>query len=154
MNIEDRFWSKVDKAEEGCWNWTAATLLPPHLPYGRFSYEGGKHVYAHRFSWELHHGRIPKGKLVLHRCDNPRCVRPEHLFLGTHLDNMRDKIAKGRVVACPGEKNGQARLSLKDIKAIRELHSAGLSYKKIAPMFGISFQHVGRIVNRVRWRQG
>lgn len=87
----DRFWARVDKSGE-CWVWTGAALP---AGYGRWK---GAHrlVYAHRFSWELANGPIPDGMLVCHRCDNPPCVRPDHLFLGTPTDNIRDMNAKGR----------------------------------------------------------
>lgn len=95
-----RFWSNVDKngpvqshcPEIGnCWKWRNVNKW-----YGHFSPEKGKRLYAHRFSWELHNGPIPSGLCVLHKCDNPECVRPDHLFLGTHKDNADDKYAKGR----------------------------------------------------------
>lgn len=93
--IIPRFWAKVNKTET-CWLWTAATIRG----YGQIaSVVNGKRtpVYAHRFSWELVHGPVPSGLWVLHHCDVPLCVNPEHLFLGTHTDNMRDASVKGRL---------------------------------------------------------
>jgi hypothetical protein len=87
-----RFWESVAKAE-GCWEWTA---LLKRNGYGSFYRNRGVKVAAHRYSWELHHGPVPDGLFVCHRCDNPKCVRPDHLFLGTHRDNMDDMWAKGR----------------------------------------------------------
>jgi hypothetical protein len=84
-----RFWPKVRK-DRGCWVWTGATTT---TGYGRLSGQP-----AHRLSWEIHHGPIPAGLFVCHRCDNPGCVRPDHLFLGTHEANMADMVAKGRHV--------------------------------------------------------
>lgn len=93
--IAPRFWSKVH-ITDGCWLWTGAL----RNGYGRFGSRPFK--YAHRVSWELANG--PTGDLkVLHRCDNPRCVRPDHLFLGTQLDNMRDRSAKGRTAVLSPE---------------------------------------------------
>lgn len=94
-----RFGRFVRKDASGCWEWTGG--LFKHFPYGKFNagrLPGGKQrtVYAHRFAYELWVGAIPKGLQVLHRCDNPACVNPAHLFVGTQLDNMRDMIAKGR----------------------------------------------------------
>jgi hypothetical protein len=87
-----RFWSKVHKAEHGCWLWTASFRIGG---YGNFMFRGKPHK-AHRVSWILTHGEIPDGALVCHSCDTPACVRPDHLFLGTHQDNMQDMNAKGR----------------------------------------------------------
>jgi hypothetical protein len=90
---EDRFWAKVEKTE-GCWLWTGSRRPPGG--YGQFRSANQQMVSTHRFSWELHNGLIPPGLCVCHRCDNPACVRPDHLFLGTMLDNNRDMMAKGR----------------------------------------------------------
>lgn len=91
LNDEDRFWSKVSKGE-GCWLWDGH-LQPKG--YGNFTV-GNKTWKAHRFAWVLTFGAIADGLFVLHRCDNPTCVRPDHLFLGTNDDNMRDMVNKGR----------------------------------------------------------
>lgn len=91
-SISKRFWSHVDKTD-GCWLWTGADKGA--LGHGRF-YVKGKRTKVHRFSWELANGPIPPGLFVLHRCDNGACVRPDHLFLGTQADNIRDMDSKGR----------------------------------------------------------
>jgi hypothetical protein len=87
----DRFWAKVNKTN-GCWPWTASCNSEG---YGKF-WNGKKLVLATRWLWESMHGQIPPRLLVCHTCDNPLCVRPDHLFLGTHQDNSQDSIAKGR----------------------------------------------------------
>lgn len=104
MPVADRFWLKVDKKgpkqphmRTRCWTWLSASSATN--TYGTFAFPAGerwKHVKAHRYSWQLTNGEIPAGMQVLHRCDNKRCVRPEHLFIGTQLDNMIDMVQKGR----------------------------------------------------------
>ena len=91
--LEERFWEKVCKGPE-CWEWTGATS--GRLPYGHI-YRNGREQRAHRVSWEINRGQIPLGLSVLHRCDNPGCVRPDHLFIGTQSDNLKDAVSKGRV---------------------------------------------------------
>lgn len=90
--VADRFWEKVTKGD-GCWEWQGARI--PH-GYGNMTVPDHGHDYAHRISWQLHNGEIPAGLWVLHHCDNPPCVRPDHLFLGTAQDNVDDSIRKGR----------------------------------------------------------
>ena len=100
---EERFWESTDKrTEDECWPWIGHTRGNDKWRYGTL-WVNGKHEAAHRFSFVLFNGPIPplkdadgRGACVLHRCDNPLCVNPNHLFAGTHIDNMQDKIAKGR----------------------------------------------------------
>lgn len=88
---EERFWEKVDKSGE-CWIWLAAKLPKG---YGLFKL-GGRYVYAHRYSWQLANGALAGERDVCHQCDNPNCVRPSHLFVGSRSDNMQDSVRKGR----------------------------------------------------------
>ena len=113
-----------------CWLWRGKTTR--NHPYPRI--RGGESL--HRIVWELTRGHIPDGMCVLHKCDNMRCVRPAHLFLGTHADNVRDMVSKGRNVR--GRHQWAAKLSEKDIPRIRNLISGGYTQKKIAEMFGVT----------------
>ena len=118
LTIAERFWQKVDKSGD-CWLWT--DYVRPN-GYGQFWPERGRPAYAHRFSWELTHGHaIPEDHQINHACDNPRCVRPEHLVLGTHEDNMRDMDRKGRRRSAPrpGEANVSAKLTEDAVRQIR-----------------------------------
>lgn len=145
-----RFWTKVDKSGE-CWLWTGARK---HGNYGHLSLNG-RFVGAHRVAYFLVHGIDPQALAVCHHCDNPPCVRPDHLFLGTIRDNHQDMIQKGRQALPPrraGEANGQARLTADDIKQIRALYAAGDRQKSIARRFGISRSQVGNIVRGECWR--
>ncbi len=108
--LADRFWAKVKKSKK-CWLWAGSTR-GVSKKYGAVGGGPGLGmVSAHRVSYELHYGPIPKGMCVCHKCDTPLCVNPKHLFLGTHSDNMRDKAQKGRAPALRGEANPFARLT-------------------------------------------
>jgi hypothetical protein len=122
-----RFWSYVLRQEEGCWLWDG---WKQSSGYGGFQI-GEKKYGAHRVSYEMANGSIPEGMLVCHHCDTPRCVRPEHLFLGTPLDNMRDKIRKGR------SRSGVAKLSADDVRVIRRQLDAGWQQKALAKEYGV-----------------
>lgn len=91
--LEERFWAKVSQGD-GCWLWQGSCGSPD--AYGHIT-EGRKLLLAHRVSWVIHHGAIPDGLCVCHRCDNPRCVRPDHFFLGSHFENHQDAVRKGRL---------------------------------------------------------
>lgn len=141
----ERFWAKVDKTGD-CWNWTSVGKR-----YGQFSV-GGKLLLAHRVSWSLSNGPIPDGLHVLHRCDNGKCVNPEHLFLGTHFDNMRDKVSKGRHAPSIGSKNGCAKLTERDVSTIRSLVAAGYLGQDCAKLWGVSGAAVSLITLRKKWK--
>lgn len=146
----DRFWAKVDKRPDGCWVWTASRLRAGG--YGQFNLNGIP-TRAHRLSWEMHNGPIPAGLQVCHTCDNPPCVNPAHLFLGTIKENAHDRDRKGRTHPgwVPGSRNGGAKLTEAQVAEIRE-RASGATHKALALEFGVSRTLIGLIVNRKQWR--
>jgi hypothetical protein len=133
----DRF-SQLNE-ETGCIEFTGTT---PGPGYGMMKVDG-RPKGAHRVAWELANGPVPPGKQILHRCDNPPCVNPNHLFVGTHADNMRDKVSKGRQRgAARGEANHNAKISDVDVDAIR---ASSVLQKDVAAEYGISQSMVSRI---------
>jgi len=137
--ISVRFWPKVEKTPT-CWNWTA---FKDKNGYGQIgSGDRSKHEYSHRVSYVLAYGEIPKGMHVLHKCDNPSCVRPDHLFLGTHVDNMQDMTKKGRgkqiAAGRKGETNGNHRLTTDQVVEIKKGLAKGESQREMARKFGVS----------------
>lgn len=144
-----RFWSKVSK-DDTCWLWVSTTTRG----YGRMSVggSGGRMVRAHRMSYELAHGAIPEGMNVCHRCDNPRCVNPSHLFLGTQHDNMRDMVAKGRATKGCGEHVGTAKLTATEVVSIRSLAAQGATFAEIGRRYSVSKTMVRLIVRRQFWQ--
>ena len=141
MKEEQRFWANVDKSDS-CWNWTASLSKSG---YGAFS-NNGKYVRAHRYSWSLHNGKIPDGLCVLHRCDNRKCVNPDHLWLGTHDDNMRDRTLKGR--QCRGENHGRAKLTEVAARAILVSEEP---YRILSARYGVIADHIYKIRAGLRW---
>ncbi len=140
----ERFWAKVNKTDR-CWLWTAATLTDGG--YGTMTVRrGGRTVSkrAHRLSWELHFGEIPPGMEVCHRCDNPLCIRPDHLFLGTHTDNMRDMARKGR--GNQGERHSAAKLSDAQVADIRRRRANGERQCDLAKEYRVADSHISHII--------
>lgn len=164
LTAEQRFWLYVPRSTDGCWEW----MGPKNTSgYGVLA-AGGVRQMAHRFSYELHYGPVLPGLFVCHHCDNPPCVRPDHLFAGTPADNSRDAARKGRngmqrypdrsaldVVRlrprCRGERNSQSRLQEADVREIRRLRAEGLTRREVGARFGIASATVKDITTGRRW---
>lgn len=148
---EQRFWRKVDKGAhpKGCWEWRAARNPKG---YGNFSLEGRRSINAHRFAYELSEGCSPGELCVCHYCDNPSCVNPAHLFLGTVQDNMQDMIQKGRNNPIHGEGHPSAKLNDSKVIEVRRLYAAGRSVRSLAKEYGLSWKAIGRIVKGTAWK--
>lgn len=147
----DRFWSNVAIGDpDGCWLWRGGTT---RSGYGRLR-ANGRSTGAHRLSYEWFVGPIPEGYFVCHRCDVPECVNPEHLFLGSPLDNTRDMDAKGRRRVAPraGTRNHNARLTEQIVRVARERHVAGVSLHALAREYGVSVQAIWLAVRRTTWK--
>ena len=161
QTTEQRFWSHVRKTDT-CWLWTGSKR---NKGYGAFVWSYRDMVIqgrAHRFSWELVNGKIPKGLCCLHKCDNPSCVRPDHLWIGTKKDNNADMVAKNRHV--PGGthcgsfgkwKRGachhNAKLTHEIVYEIRKDHSTGMGYIRLGKKYGISMTCARKVVKNITW---
>lgn len=161
-----RFWAKVSKSEpDECWLWTASKR---NKGYGAFAYTTGGILVqdrAHRFSYVLHHGDIPDGLHVLHNCpdgDNPACVNPVHLWLGTKADNNADMRAKGRSVPggthCGigkyerGERHHSAKMTTEAVLALRADRLLGMSFSELGRKYGINQSAAYKIATGLHWR--
>jgi hypothetical protein len=155
-DIMFRFWSRVC-ITDSCWNWTGAKRKNG---YGQMRYYRGPGycpvIKVHRFAYEMYFGPIPDGMCVLHHCDNPACVRPDHLFLGTQADNMKDMNRKGRHGKGPETKYGEdapsSKLTSKQVIEMRWLAAQGYSSAKIAKMYGVAQQTAWDAIVRRTWK--
>jgi len=181
MNVEkfsdefrERFWNKVRKDFLGCWEWQAYRTRSGYgfLQARKIS---PFPMLAHRVSWALAFGKIPKGFFVLHKCDNAACVRPSHLFLGTQHDNNLDRDKKGRVASgdrngartmpnrnpyvrnrgsgLRGEQHPMSKLTLREVQEIRSKFVTGINRHQLAKEYEISDTHADRIVKNISWRE-
>jgi hypothetical protein len=146
-----RFMSKVVVQPNGCWQWTGA------LNGGRFGRYGsvglaGRHMLAHRAAWWLFRDEDPGSACVCHHCDNGLCVNPDHLFIGTQADNIRDMESKGRGRHKSGESHGRAKLNWNDVDNIRKLHTEGVSIRAIARQYPyVNRMTVAAVIHRRSW---
>lgn len=144
-NFEWRFWNKVKKTPT-CWLWIGGRFPKG---YGMFTVKGIPRK-AHRISWQIHNGSIPEGLLVLHHCDNPPCVNPKHLWVGTHQDNVDDSVSKGR--RCKGENQWEAKLSSSDILKIRKWYkSKKFTQSEMAKHFKVHLHSIENAIHRRTW---
>lgn len=160
--VAERFWSHVDiGSPDECWEWQA---YRDHRGYGTFGFAAGDTRWAHRVAWELTNGPIPDGMLACHRCDNPPCCNPGHLFLGSYADNNSDAKAKGRTARGErhssrtrpesvrrGERHHAAKLTAEQVQEIRDQITAGDSHGVIAARYGVTRSNVNHIARGKSW---
>jgi DNA-binding XRE family transcriptional regulator len=162
VDISTRFEASIDKdgpyseyANSNCWNWTGTK---DKNGYGSISVGGKKGQLTHRVSWQLYRGEIPEKTAgqktcVLHKCDNPSCVNPDHLFLGSQLDNIADRDNKNRHRALRGEDNGFSKLDSGQVEEIRRLYSTKeFSQSSLARRFGVAQNTISGIVRGIAWK--
>ena len=142
----DRFWSKVDRSggDNSCWIWLKGRT---YNGYGRVQWVG-KTKRANRVAWTVTFGDIPDGLFVCHKCDNPPCCNPSHLFLGTRQENFDDMRKKERLVLLSGENNGRCKLTDQEVLEIRSRYATGHENQKtLAIAFGVSDAHISDLIN-------
>lgn len=153
--ISERFWNKVQKSDnpDGCWIWIGNRNGNNYGVISKSINQGKQDkLLAHRVSYELEYGNIPDGMNVLHKCDNPPCVRPKHLFLGTQLDNIADMVSKNRAIKNRGILNPMAKVTEEQVLDIRFMYATGnYTYNQLAEIFDISDSSIWYIVTRKGW---
>lgn len=147
LDVAKHLVTHTNITENGCFEWTRSL----NRGYGMLSISG-KNKYAHRMSYMLFIGPIPDGMDVCHHCDNPPCINPAHLFLGTAKDNAQDARRKGRTTKPRGELHWKARLNPEKVIAIRQAKAAGETAPSLAARFGVSAAHIYQIVYRYSWK--
>ncbi|RPI85131.1 MAG: hypothetical protein EHM34_00045 [Nitrosopumilales archaeon] len=148
QDMKNKLLSRIDIKDNGCWEWKGAKH---RQGYGNIGYKR-KVCLAHRISWKLFRGDLRDDILVLHKCDNPPCINPDHLFLGSDRDNVLDSISKGRFYRAKGKDHYFSRFSNEQIKEIRKLSESGITYDKIAKLFDSHKATICHIVKRKSWK--
>lgn len=152
LSLQERFWKRVGISPRNqCWPWQGGASSEG---YGHVSIDGAMKKATH-LSWFVHHGEWPSdlGMMMLHKCDNPICVNPAHLFLGTNADNSRDRSRKGRGRHPVGSDHGKAKLTEQDVRAIRQLYATtSATYTTLGNRFGVNKTTIMQIVRRRTWK--
>lgn len=146
-SMEQRFWDRVQRTDS-CWIWRGFGDNA-HRPRITSPGRNGRPIMASRYAYELLVGPIPAGMWVLHTCDNGVCVNPDHLYLGTQVENENDKVSRNR--SCRGSKNAGAKLRAEDVRKIRELVAHGRKTGELAEMFGVSKATITAIRCKYLW---
>lgn len=144
-NTREKIEKQINKTDS-CWLWTGNC---DRDGYGRVRFDG-KETFMHRLMHTWYNGPIPDGYIILHSCDNPPCCNPKHLSAGTHADNIADAVAKGRK-SSKGMSNPNHKLTEFQVQAIRGLHDAGMTMRKLALMFDVSRRCISNIINGRSW---
>ena len=152
ISLWERFWAKVNMTDPlNCWEWQGMKKAG-WGGYGLFWFDGTSQNRAHRMAWTLIYGEIPDGLFVLHKCDNPGCVNPLHLWLGTQTDNCADMRTKGRGSWAVGENNGKSKLNPEKVRQIRKLYTDGVNYNRLGIKFNINSGVIWAIINGRTWK--
>jgi len=142
LNRPQRWFDRCITNDNGCWVWTGARATDG---YGVVTYNMRDNVKLHRIVYELTTGEDITGKVVRHTCDNPLCINPDHLLVGTHTDNMKDRDSR--------ERHGKSKLTHDQVRGIRKLYSGGgYTCKQLGEMFGVSGRTVNSLINRTHWK--
>jgi hypothetical protein len=151
VTVQDRFAMQAIPKESGCVEWSG---WKNQYGYGCFHVDG-RDILVHRWAYADKHGPIPNGLFACHRCDNPSCVNPDHIFLGTQKDNLQDAGRKGRMnktIKARGEKHGNATLKNDQVRDMRRLYDKGVPTKDIAAQFGCRYSHVYAVVTKITYK--
>lgn len=144
LNAWQRMWSRIIIVDSGCWEWCGAT---DRDGYGKLRYRG--EISAHRSAWTMCYGKIPESKWILHKCDNPRCCNPLHLFLGDSTDNVMDMVSKGR--NSHGDSHACAILNSGDIVQIKRLAMQGIKQSSMASLFKVHPSTINHVIHHRTW---